>query len=86
MTSFLVRIIRFYQRYLSPLMPPTCRFYPSCSEYAAVSLQRFGSLRGGWLALRRIARCHPFSPGGFDPVPEGWPGPKAQAGKGQTKA
>src|SRR5512137_1796272 len=62
--------IRFYQRFISPITPPSCRFYPTCSAYALTSVERFGAARGGWLAVRRVARCHPWSPGGFDPVPE----------------
>jgi putative membrane protein insertion efficiency factor len=65
----LVLLVRFYQVGLSPLLPPSCRYYPSCSAYAVEALERHGAVRGGWLALRRIARCHPFRPGGFDPVP-----------------
>jgi putative membrane protein insertion efficiency factor len=66
----MVRAIRFYQRTLSPLTGPSCRFAPSCSEYAAVAIDRHGPLSGGWLALRRILRCHPFGGQGFDPVPD----------------
>lgn len=62
--------IRFYRKFISPLKPPTCRFYPSCSQYALEAVERYGALRGGWMAVRRIARCHPFHPGGYDPVPE----------------
>jgi uncharacterized protein len=65
----LILFVRGYQLFLSPLLPPSCRYTPSCSAYAIEALQRHGALRGGWLALRRIARCHPFRPGGFDPVP-----------------
>ncbi|HLW61230.1 MAG TPA: membrane protein insertion efficiency factor YidD [bacterium] len=61
--------IRFYRRWISPYTPPACRFYPSCSEYALEAVQRYGLFRGGWLALRRLCRCHPFHPGGYDPVP-----------------
>lgn len=61
--------IRFYQKWLSPGLPPSCRFYPSCSEYACQAIEKYGVLRGGWLGLRRIVRCHPFNPGGIDPVP-----------------
>jgi putative membrane protein insertion efficiency factor len=61
--------IRGYQRFLSPLFPPVCRFYPSCSAYAVEALRVHGAVRGLWLTVRRIARCHPFHPGGLDPVP-----------------
>jgi hypothetical protein len=62
--------VRAYQSLLSPLLPPACRFTPTCSAYAATALERHGALRGSWLALRRLARCHPWNPGGYDPVPE----------------
>jgi putative membrane protein insertion efficiency factor len=65
----LALLIRGYQRLLSPLLPPSCRFYPSCSQYALEAIHRHGALKGGWLAIRRLARCHPFNAGGFDPVP-----------------
>jgi putative membrane protein insertion efficiency factor len=65
----LVTLIRGYQRVLSPVLPPSCRFRPSCSQYALEAVRRHGALRGSWLAARRLARCHPFHPGGFDPVP-----------------
>ena len=65
----LATAIRGYQVALSPLLPPACRFMPSCSQYALEAVNRHGALRGGWLAARRLARCHPFHPGGFDPVP-----------------
>ena len=61
--------LRAYKAVISPWLPRACRFSPSCSEYAAEAVQRAGVLRGGWLALRRLLRCHPFSAGGFDPVP-----------------
>jgi putative membrane protein insertion efficiency factor len=61
--------IRFYRRWISPALPPACRFTPTCSAYALEALERHGALRGGWLALRRLARCHPWHPGGDDPVP-----------------
>ena len=63
-------LIRFYQRCISPLFPAKCRFYPTCSAYAFTAIERFGFFRGGWLALKRILKCHPFHPGGVDPVPE----------------
>ena len=62
-------LIRGYQRVISPALPPSCRFYPSCSQYTLEALERHGVLRGSWLGARRIMRCHPFNPGGFDPVP-----------------
>ncbi len=65
----LVLAIRLYQRVLSPLLPKRCRFYPSCSEYAAQAVLKHGVVRGGWLALRRLGRCGPWHPGGYDPVP-----------------
>jgi putative membrane protein insertion efficiency factor len=70
MSRFLLLLIRFYQRFISPLKPPTCRFYPTCSHYGFESIKRFGALKGSWLTLKRIAKCHPFHPGGIDPVPE----------------
>lgn len=62
--------IRFYQRFISPLTPPSCRFTPTCSEYAATALQRHGIVKGGFLAIRRLLRCHPWGGHGYDPVPE----------------
>jgi putative membrane protein insertion efficiency factor len=62
-------LIRLYQWTVSPLLGPTCRFHPSCSQYALEAVLRFGALRGGALAVKRLARCHPWHPGGFDPVP-----------------
>ncbi len=64
-------LIRLYQLTVSPLLGPRCRFYPSCSQYAREAVVRFGVVRGGWLALKRIGRCHPWNPGGLDPVPAG---------------
>jgi uncharacterized protein len=62
--------IRAYQISLSPLLGPRCRFHPSCSQYALEAIERHGAARGGWLAAKRIARCHPLNRGGFDPVPD----------------
>lgn len=64
----LVSPIRFYQRFISPALPASCRYYPTCSAYAVESLQMHGALRGSWLGIRRVARCHPWHTGGFDPV------------------
>lgn len=70
-------LVRGYQLFLSPLLPPSCRYRPTCSAYAIEALGRFGAVKGGWLALRRIGRCHPWGGEGYDPVPE-----RPQAGKG----
>ena len=69
MKLILLGLIRLYQCTLSRVLPPTCRFYPSCSQYSYQAIRRHGPWRGGWLAVKRIARCHPFNPGGYDPVP-----------------
>ena len=61
--------IRFYQRAISPLLPPSCRYHPTCSQYTLEALRRYGLFRGGWMGLKRIMRCHPFRSGGYDPVP-----------------
>lgn len=68
-----VSAVRGYKRLVSPLLPPACRFAPTCSEYAAEAIEKHGLLRGVWLAVRRIVRCAPWHPGGFDPVPEKTP-------------
>ena len=65
----LVGLVRAYQWLIGPLLPPSCRFYPSCSAYAVTALERHGAVKGSWLAARRLARCQPFHPGGIDPVP-----------------
>jgi putative membrane protein insertion efficiency factor len=69
MKWLLLRLIESYQRFLSPLLAPHCRFHPTCSTYAKEAIQTHGAMRGGWLALRRLSRCHPFHPGGVDLVP-----------------
>jgi putative membrane protein insertion efficiency factor len=69
MRRVLVLLVRGYQVAISPILPASCRYYPSCSAYAVEALERHGALRGTWLAVRRVARCHPFRPGGYDPVP-----------------
>ncbi|MBI5961432.1 MAG: membrane protein insertion efficiency factor YidD [Chloroflexi bacterium] len=62
-------LIRFYQLTLSRMMPPSCRYEPSCSRYTYEAVQKYGAFKGGWMGLKRIGRCHPLSPGGYDPVP-----------------
>lgn len=69
MSRLLIAVVRLYQYLISPFLRPSCRFYPSCSQYAVEALRRHGALRGGYLATRRLARCHPWHEGGFDPVP-----------------
>jgi putative membrane protein insertion efficiency factor len=69
MRSIALGPLRFYKRFLSPLLPPMCRFDPTCSIYMMQAIEKHGTLRGVWLGLRRLARCHPFNPGGWDPVP-----------------
>lgn len=69
MRALVTLLIRIYQCIVSPLLGPACRFHPSCSQYALEAVGRFGVLRGGWLAVKRLGRCHPFHPGGLDPVP-----------------
>lgn len=66
---FVLLLIRFYQHWISPLLGSNCRFYPTCSHYTYEAIERYGVRKGGILGLRRIARCHPWNPGGFDPVP-----------------
>jgi putative membrane protein insertion efficiency factor len=69
MRKVAVALIVMYQRVISPMLGPACRYQPTCSEYAREAIERYGVARGGWLSVRRIARCHPFHEGGFDPVP-----------------
>lgn len=67
--AVLIGLIKGYRALISPLFPPVCRFQPTCSQYAIEAIARFGPFKGSWLAIRRILRCHPFTPGGYDPVP-----------------
>ena len=71
MKRILIALVKFYRKYISPLTPPTCRYVPTCSQYALEALEKYGALKGGWLAVKRICRCHPFHKGHdfFDPVP-----------------
>ncbi len=69
MKQIALLLIRIYQNTLSVWLPPSCRFTPSCSQYGYEAIQKYGVLKGGWLAAKRISRCHPFNPGGYDPVP-----------------
>lgn len=69
MKRLAIFLIRFYQRAISPLLGPHCRYYPTCSQYALEAVEKYGVWKGGYLALRRIARCHPYHEGGYDPVP-----------------
>ncbi|BAE86847.1 MULTISPECIES: membrane protein insertion efficiency factor YidD [Desulfitobacterium] len=68
MKRLLIGMIRIYQRYISPLKRPSCRFYPTCSEYSIQAIQKYGVVKGCWKSLVRILKCHPFHPGGYDPV------------------
>jgi uncharacterized protein len=66
----MIWLIKGYRMFISPLFPPSCRFQPTCSMYAMQAIERFGVIKGSWLGVRRILRCHPFHPGGYDPIPE----------------
>ena len=69
MKTALLFLIRFYRAAISPLFPPSCRYVPTCSAYAMEAIEKYGAWRGGWMAVKRILRCHPFHKGGYDPVP-----------------
>ncbi len=69
MKRLILALIKWYQRAISRRLPPACRFVPSCSDYAYEAILRYGVIRGGWMAVKRLSRCHPFNPGGYDPVP-----------------
>ncbi len=69
MNKILIWLVKFYRKYISPLRKPCCRFIPTCSEYALEALTKYGALKGSWLAVKRLSKCHPFHKGGYDPVP-----------------
>ena len=69
MKHLFIFLIKVWQRTFSQVLPPSCRFTPSCSQYGVEAFQKYGALKGGWLTIKRIGRCHPFNPGGYDPVP-----------------
>jgi hypothetical protein len=85
LVRLLLGLVRGYQLFLRPLLPPACRYQPSCSVYATEALQRHGPVQGSWLAVRRICRCHPFHAGGYDPVPLPVPLPPSTAGNGEPR-
>lgn len=68
MKILLISLIRFYQKFISPLKRPSCRFYPTCSEYSIQAIKKYGAIKGTWKSIVRISKCHPFHPGGYDPV------------------
>ena len=70
MKKILIGLISLYQRYVSPFKKPCCRFYPTCSQYAIAAIEKYGAFKGGFMAIKRICKCHPFHPGGYDPVKE----------------
>lgn len=73
MKQIFIGLFRFYQKAISPLTPPSCRFYPTCSHYGVEALEKHGAIKGLYLTIRRISKCHPFHEGGLDPVPDEWP-------------
>ena len=80
MKNLLIILIKGYRKFISPLFPPSCRFQPTCSQYTLEAIETFGALHGSWLGLKRILRCHPFHPGGYDPVP-----PRVKSNNSQVK-
>ncbi len=69
MKAVALALIRFYKRFISPMLPPSCIYEPTCSVYTYQAIEKYGVFKGGWLGIKRISRCHPFHPGGYDPVP-----------------
>lgn len=69
MKKILIFTINIYRKYISPMKPPSCRFYPTCSQYAIQAIEKYGAIKGSFMAFKRILRCHPFHPGGYDPLP-----------------
>ena len=69
MKFLLLALVKFYRMCISPMFPPSCRYVPTCSEYALIAIEKYGAWKGGWLAVKRICRCHPWHEGGYDPVP-----------------
>ncbi len=69
MKTLALALIRFYKRFISPVLPSACRFEPTCSVYTYQAIEKYGVLKGGWMGIKRISRCHPLNPGGYDPVP-----------------
>ncbi len=70
MKHILKILILFYKKFISPVLPSSCRFYPTCSSYSLQAIEKYGAIKGSWLAIKRISKCHPFHKGGYDPVPE----------------
>lgn len=68
MRQVIILVLIFYQKFISPLKPSTCRFYPTCSQYSKQAIEKYGVIKGLWLTIKRLAKCHPFHPGGYDPV------------------
>lgn len=69
MKRLVLALLRLYKRFVSPILPPSCRFHPTCSEYMAQAIERYGVAKGGWMGIKRLIRCQPWNPGGYDPVP-----------------
>ncbi|MFC4410288.1 membrane protein insertion efficiency factor YidD [Chungangia koreensis] len=76
MKTIFIGFIKLYQKFISPMTPPSCRFYPTCSHYGVEALQKHGAIKGSLLTIKRISKCHPLHEGGFDPVPDEWPSRK----------